>query len=113
MKKIISVLLIFVLCFCNLPLSAFAQNTQTQYTDDEKEFIYLKYTTNEHMFDALFNDDTAVGYWSAVNNSEENDVLSWSIDAASKIIGEYPDKQKYAEILANLIMMQSGDLAKQ
>lgn len=112
MKKIISVILIFAICFCNLSLVAFAEDVTPQYTDEEKNLIYQKYIANEHMFNALFNDDTAVGYWRMVNNTEENGVLSWSIDAASKIIKEYPDKQKYAEILSNLIMMQSGNLAE-
>ena len=100
MKKIISVILIFAICFCNLSLVAFAEDVTPQYTDEEKNLIYQKYIANEHMFNALFNDDTAVGYWRMVNNTEENGVLSWSIDAASKIIKEYPDKQKYAEILS-------------
>lgn len=113
MRKTICILLSFMLCFCNFPLLAFAQNTTTQYTDDEKEFICMKYTANEHMLDALFNDDTAIGYWNLVNDTEENGALSWSIDVASKLIEEYPDKQKYAEILANLITMQSGDIAEQ
>lgn len=112
MKKIISVILIFAICFCNLSLIAFAKDVTPQYTDEEKNLIYQKYIAKEHMLNALFNDDTAVGYWRIVNNTEETGVLSWAIDAASKIIGEYPDKQKYAEILSNLIMMQSGDLAE-
>lgn len=113
MKKIISILLAFTLCFSVLPYSAFAQNTVNDYTDDEKEFIYLKYTNNEHMLDALFNSDKAIAYWSMVNDTEENGLLKWSIDKASQIIGEYPDEQDYAEILANLVMMQSGDIAEQ
>lgn len=113
MKKIISLLLVITLCFSVLPISAFAQNAVNDYTDDEKEFIFLKYTNNEHMLDALFSNDTAIAYWSMVNDTEDNGFLKWSIDKASQIIGEYPDKQDYAEILANLIMMQSGDIAEQ
>lgn len=113
MKKIISILLAFTLCFSVFPFSAFAQNTVSDYTDDEKEFIYLKYTNNEHMLDALFGSDKAIAYWSMVNDTEENGFLKWAIDKASQLIGEYPDKQDYAEILANLVMMQSGDIANQ
>lgn len=113
MKKIISILLAFTLCFSVFPFSAFAQNTASDYTDDEKEFIYLKYTNNEHMLDALFNSDKAIAYWSMVNDTEENGFLKWSIDKASQLIGEYPDEQDYAEILANLVMMQSRDIAEQ
>lgn len=49
MKKIISMLLVITLCFSALPLSAFAQNSVNEYTNDEKEFILTKYTNNEHM----------------------------------------------------------------
>lgn len=113
MKKIFSVLLVITLCFSVLPISAFAQNDVNDYVDDEKEFIVLKYANNEHMLDTLFGSDTAIAYWSMVNDTEENGFLKWSIEKASQIIGEYPDKQDYAEILANLIMMQSGDIAEQ
>ena len=113
MKKIISMLLTFALCLSVLSFSAFAQNIVNDYTDDEKESIYLKYTNNEHMLDALFNSDKAIGYWSMVNDIEDNGFLKWTIDRASRLIGEYPDEQDYAEILANLVMMQSGDIAEQ
>lgn len=65
------------------------------------------------MLDALFGSDTAIAYWSMVNDTEENGFLKWTIEKASKIIGEYPDEQDYAEILANLVMMQSGNIAEQ
>lgn len=113
MKKIISILLVFALCFSIFPFSVFAQNTISDYTDDEKESIYLKYTNNEHMLDALFGSDKAIAYRSMVNATEENDFLKWAIEKASKITGAYPDEQDYAEILANLVMMQSGDIAEQ
>lgn len=113
MKKIISMLLVITLCFSALPISAFAQNSANEYSDDEKEFILMKYTNNEYMLDALFGSDTAIAYWSMVNDTEENGFLKWSIEKASKLIGEYPDEQDYAEILANLVMMQSGDIANQ
>lgn len=113
MKKIVSLLLVFVVCLSCFPFSASTQEVSDEYTDAEKETIYLRYTDNEGMLDAIFGDDTAVGYWNMVNGTEENDFLKWAIDAASKIIDEYPGEQDYAEILANLIMMQSGDLAEQ
>ena len=113
MKKIVSLLLAFIVCISSFPLLAFAQDVPSEYTDTEKETIYSRYTYNENMLDAIFGDDTAVGYWNMVNDTEENGFLKWLIDASSRIIGEYPDKQDYAEILANLIMMQSGDIAEQ
>ena len=113
MKKIVSLLLAFIVCISSFPLLAFAQDVPDEYTDTEKETIYSRYTYNENMLDAIFGDDTAVGYWNMVNDTEENGFLKWLIDRASWIIGEYPDKQDYAEIMANLIMMQSGDIAEQ
>lgn len=113
MKKIVSLLLVFTICIASFPLLAFAQDVPDEYTDTEKETIYSRYTYNENMLDAIFGDDTAVGYWNMVNDTEENGFLKWLIDRASWIIDEYPDKQDYAEILANLIMMQSGDIAEQ
>lgn len=113
MKKIVSLLLVFTICIASFPLLAFAQDIPGEYTDTEKETIYSRYTYNENMLDAIFGDDTAVGYWNMVNDTEENGFLKWLIDTSSWIIGEYPDKQDYAEILANLIMMQSGDIAEQ
>lgn len=113
MKKIVSLLLVFIVCISSFPLLAFAQDGPGEYTDTETETIYSRYVYNESMLDAIFGDDTAVGYWNVVNDTEEKGFLKWLIDASSWIIGEYPDKQDYAEILANLIMMQSGDLAEQ
>ena len=113
MKKIISVLLIIALCFSVLSGSASAQNDVNDYTDDEKAFIFLKYTNYENTLDALFSEDTAVFYWRMVNNIAKDDFLKWSLDKASVIIEEYPDKRDYAEILANLMMLQSVDIAEQ
>ena len=113
MKKIVSLLLVFIVCISSFPLLAFAQDGPGEYTDTETETIYSRYVYNESMLDAIFGDDTAVGYWNVVNDTEEKGFLKWLIDASSWIIGEYPDKQDYAEILANLIMMQSGDIAEQ
>lgn len=113
MKKVMSLLLVFIVCISSFSLLVFAQDVPSGYTDTEAETIYSRYIYNENMLDAIFGDDTAVGYWNMVNDTEENGSLKWLIDTSSWIIGEYPDKQDYAEILANLIMMQSGDLAEQ
>lgn len=113
MKKIINILLVIALCFSIFPLSAFAENSVNEYTSDEKDFILMKYKDNERMLDALFGSDEAIAYWSMVNDIEEKGVLKDAIELASRIIDEYPSEQDYVEILANLIMMQSGDIAEQ
>lgn len=113
MKKIISFLLGFTVLLSGFTILVSAQDTSNEYNDGDKEIIYSTYIDNEPKLDAIFGDDSVVGYWNLVNQTEEHGFLKWAIDKASWIIGEYPDKHDYAEILANLIMMQSGDIAEQ
>lgn len=112
-KKVICVFIAIFICFRLLPVHAFAKEQVHQYTDEEKEQIFLNYTGNEYMLDALFSNDSGLGYWNLVNKVSKNDTLNWSIDAASRMIGEYPDEKDYVEILTNLLMMQSGEIAEQ
>ncbi len=113
MRKIISFFLITALCLSSLFTFAYAQEVAYDYTDDEISFIHSKYIGEERMLDALFGNSDTLTYWSMIEKTKNDDVLSWSIDAASKIIGVYPDRQDYAEILANLMTMQCGDIAEQ
>lgn len=113
LKKIICIFMFIVMCLSNLSSIVWAKENTSEYYEEDKESIYKKYMYNEEMLEALFNSDKAVYYWKMVNNIEKNDTLKWSLDVASKLIGESPDKKKYAEILTNLMVMQSGDLAEQ
>lgn len=113
MKRTIAVLLALVMCLLSFPLSVFAQKEVYDYSEEDKEFIYNKYITNESMLEALFNDEATVGYWSMIHNIEKDKFLSWVIGEVSQIIKEYPDKQDYVEILTNLMIIQSGSLAEQ
>lgn len=112
-RKIISILVIFLLLLNFFPLKVNAKEIFKQYTEKEKELIYMKYIDNERMLNALFCSDDSLGYWNAINSMRESDTLSWFIDAASIIIKEYPDKEDYARILANLIMLQEASFAEQ
>lgn len=113
MKKIISIFLAVIMCFSNFSPMVFAKENISEYNAEDTEAIYKKYVYNEEMFEVLFNTDKTVYYWRMVNNIEKDATLKWSIDVASQLIGEIPDKKKYAEILSNLIVMQSGDLIEQ
>lgn len=113
MKRIISLLLVCTVCISCFYGLVFAQNGYEEYTDEEKETIYLRYTSNERILESIFSDDSAIGYWHVVNETEADSFLKGLIDVSSWIIDEYPDRQDYAEILANLIMMQSSDIAEQ
>lgn len=113
MKKIISIFLAVIMCFSNHSHITLAKENVSEYNAEDTEAIYKKYVYNEEMFEVLFNTDKTVYYWRMINNIEKDHTLKWSIDVASQLIGEIPDKKKYAEILSNLILMQSGDLIEQ
>ena len=113
LKKLTCFILCLVTCVSLTSNIVFAQDTDINYTDKEKEFIHLKYTNQEPMLKALFENTSAVGYWKMIKQIEENKVLSGSLHISSWIIDELPKKKDYAEILANLIAMQEGDFAEQ
>lgn len=113
MKKCISYLIIFALCITMFPVTTFASEAKQRYTVEQMESIVNKYENNEDVLNAIFCNDSAVGYWGMINDIKQNGALTWALDMSSKLIGEYPEKQDYAEILANLITMQSGELAEQ
>ena len=122
MKKTISLLLAFAVCLTCLSFLTFAQEPYNKYTDAEKERIYQRYLDAEYMADELFGNSAAVRYKQTLEHIENKyiefggvTIIKWTLafEAASWLIGEYPNKQDYAEILANLMTMQSGDLAEQ
>ena len=113
MKKIVSILLICTLIIMMIPETAVAQEKEQYYSDEQMEMIVQKYESIEDMFRTLFCNDSHIGYWGLINNTKENKVLTWALDMSSMLIGEYPEKEDYARMLSNLIMMQSGQLAEQ
>lgn len=113
LKKLTCFILCLVTCASLTSNIVFAQDTDINYTDKEKEFIHLKYTNQEPMLKALFENTSAVGYWKMIEQIEANKALSGSLHISSWIIDELPEKKDYAEILANLIAMQEGDFAEQ
>lgn len=113
MKKIMSILLIMPLFLSALSTISFAKNDNSGYSNVETEYICSKYNDTKIMLDALFGSSEALAYWNMIEKTKEDAALNWSVDAASKLIGEYPDKHDCSEILANLMTMQSGDIAEQ
>lgn len=112
-KRVISFSIAVILCVMASYVSISAKQTDIQYTGAQIEKIHMKYTNLETMLNGVFGNDTGIGYWSCVNKMNQNKFISGSIDMASKMIGEYPDKKKFAEIIVNLIAMQEGELAEQ
>jgi len=95
------------------PITSFANEMDKRYSNDQIESIVLKYEYNEDMLNDMFCEASYLGYWGMINDIKKNKTLTWALDMSSILIEEYPEKQDYAEILANLITMQSGELAEQ
>lgn len=114
-KRAISIFLVIVLSVSMIPSSVIGKEKgDIVYTTEQKEQVYRNYFKHERMMNSLFCDDSSIAYWSEINNiTNKYENISWWLDRSSMLIGEYPDKKKYAEILANLMMMQEGDLAEQ
>lgn len=112
-RRIISYLIIAALFLSMVPNAVYARELKQRYTQVQMDTIVQKYDYNEDILNDLFCTDVAVGYWGMANNIKQNGVLTWALDMSSRLIGEYPEKQDYAEILANLITMQTGELAEQ
>ena len=95
------------------PAAVSAEESGSVYTADQAEFIVEKYLQQESELEALLGDETAVSYWRFINRLQEDDTISWVIEKSSCLVDEYPNKKDYVEILANLMTMQTGELAEQ
>ena len=113
MKKSITILLTVILCVVLSNPSVLAEELNDNYTEKEAEFIHTKYKGNEYMLDSVFCNDNAIGYMTIVHEIEQNNFLNWLVEKSAELAGEKLEKKDYAEILANLIMMQEGDFAEQ
>ncbi len=113
MKKLVTCFIICSLLMTMMPINAFAEETEQRYTVEQMESIVNKYESNEDMLNIILCDDTHIEYWALINAIKQKGALTWALDMSSKLINEYPEKQDYVEILANLITMQSGELAEQ
>lgn len=114
MRKIISVILLLAMSFQILcPAVLAAEETETYYTIEEIEQIIFNYQNNAHILSALFEKPDNLGYWKMINDMESNGFFSGAINAASKLINEDITEERCIEILSNMMIMQTGDLAEQ
>ena len=113
MRKSVHLLLTILLLMTVVSTTVAAKETEQYYTAEQMEEIKNKYENREGMLNALFCQDSALGYWKLINNIKKDKGLSLALDKFSVLIEMYPDEKEYAEMLANLIVMQSGVLAEQ
>ncbi len=112
MKKFLSYILILVMLVSFVPATATAEENQ-RYTHEQMEEIVSNYEYYEDMLNGIFCSDENAGYWNMVNSLKEESFINCLMRWASWTIGESPDELEYAEMLANLLTMQSGKLAEQ
>lgn len=112
-KRNICSFLMVIVYLTVFPVLAFSQESQSQFTERQIEYVYIKYKNHEEMLNKLFCDDSAIGYWHLVREIEKNSIIGTAIDWSSMIIEEYPQKEEYAKVLMSLITMQEGDFLEQ
>ncbi len=113
MKKIISIVLVFILIISIGPASVSAHTAFSEYTSDERKYILMKYTNVESTADELFSKPAMLGYWSLIDKIQKNSPFKKLLEIASMLIKEKPDEKDYANVLTNLIALQSVDIAEQ
>lgn len=113
MKRLISLLLVILLCISSLSLSSYATDSQLLYSDDDMETLYYDFSYVSTMVETMYGNDTAVAYWKYAHDMEKKGFASWLIDASTKIIGEHPDKEFYTEMLINMIAAMEVGAANQ
>lgn len=63
--------------------------------------------------EALFCSDAHIIYWNLVNDIEADTAFATSLEIASWVIGESVSEERCTEVLANLLVMQQGNIASQ
>lgn len=113
MKRIMSWIMVIIFLFTANGQNIVAAENNWYYTPGQIKTIKNQYKENENWLNKCLSVDNGLAYWKLTNNIKKDKILSWSLDYSSKLIGEYPDKKRYAEILANLMAMQTGQIAEQ
>lgn len=133
-KKKIAILLILTLLFQTLSVHAADDNAEHMYTEAQCEEIIDVYTRYEQGFDKVLGEMGNYGYYNIITGIQSTDFINtirgpalsfiqgeegkkgfmdWLMDFSSHFLEEKPDKERYAEIITNLICMQQGELAEQ
>lgn len=113
MKRIMSWIMVIIFLFPANGQNIVAAENNWYYTPGQIKKIKNQYKENENWLNKCLSVDNGLAYWKLINNIKKDKILSWSLDYSSKLIGEYPDKKRYAEILANLMALQTGQIAEQ
>ena len=113
MKRILAAMLIISMTAGMTIQNVKASDEEIYYSESQIESIAQNYTENESLFEKCLCSDEGIAYWKMLHKMNEDHAFSWALDISSKMIDEYPDEQRYAEILSCLISMQTGEIVEQ
>ncbi len=113
MKKILAAMLIISMTAGMTLQNVKASDEEIYYSESQIESIAQNYTENESLFEKCLCSDEGIAYWKMMHKINADHAFTWALDISSKMIEEYPDKKRYAEILSCLISMQTGNVVEQ
>ena len=113
MKKILAAMLIISMTAGMTLQNVKASDEEIYYSESQIENIAQNYTENESLFEKCLCSDEGIAYWKMMHKINADHAFTWALDISSKMIEEYPDKKRYAEILSCLISMQTGNVVEQ
>ena len=113
MKRILAAMLIISMTAGMTLQNVKASDEEVYYSESQIESIAQNYTENESLFEKCLCSDEGIAYWKLIHKINADHTFSWALDISSKMIEEYPDKKRYAEILSCLISMQTGNVVEQ
>ena len=113
MKKILAAMLIISMTAGMTLQNVKASDEEIYYSESQIESIAQNYTENESLFEKCLCSDEGIAYWKMIHKINADHAFTWALDISSKMIEEYPDKKRYAEILSCLISMQTGNVVEQ
>ena len=113
MKRILAAMLIISMTAGMTLQNVKASDEEIYYSESQIESIAQNYTENESLFEKCLCSEEGIAYWKMMHKINADHAFTWALDISSKMIEEYPDEQRYAEILSCLISMQTGEIVEQ
>ena len=113
MKRILAAMLIISMTAGMTLQNVKASDEEVYYSESQIESIAQNYTEKESLFEKCLCSDEGIAYWKMMHKINADHAFTWALDISSKMIEEYPDKKRYAEILSCLISMQTGNVVEQ
>ena len=113
MKRILAAMLIISMTAGMTLQNVKASDEEVYYSESQIESIAQNYTEKESLFEKCLCSDEGIAYWKMMHKINADHAFTWALDISSKMIEEYPDKKRYAEILSCLISMQTENIVEQ